>query len=152
MAAIPVTLAGVIADLYGRTITGPVRIMGELSYSDRGVGGGPLPPGQGGGGGEPPGIWPGPGDPDFPGGGGGGGDGKPPGIWGPNDPRPTPPIYLPPNVPPALKPPEVPPPGTATAVPGNWPTTGIVPPEYIVVQYPGIGPVVVTAPPHAEPA
>lgn len=65
MAAIKATFNGVIIDLYGRVISGPVKIVGELMYSDRGVGGGPLPggPGDGGGGGDPPGIWGGPIDP-----------------------------------------------------------------------------------------
>lgn len=109
--------------------------------------GGGKPPG----GGSPPGIWPGPGDPDYPGGGG-----KPPGIWGPTDPRPTPPIYIPPNVPPGMQPPEAPPPGSPTTpVPppegsGGWPVAPIVPPPYIVVHYPGIGPVTVAQP--AAPA
>lgn len=149
MAAINVTLNGVIVDKFGRTISGPVAIVGELIYSDRGVGGGPMPPGEGG---SPPGIWGPPGPwptppihlPP---------EGSPPGIWGPTDPRPTPPIVIPPEqVPPEYKPPTTPPPGTVTPVPGNWPTSGMVPPEYLVVQYPGVGPVYVTAPPHAEPA
>lgn len=70
MAAVPITINGVICDLYGRTITGPVKIVGELVRSDVGIGGGPIipPPGDKPPG-SPPGIWPGPGDPDFPGGG-----------------------------------------------------------------------------------
>lgn len=67
-----------------------------------------------------------------------------------------PPIYYPPQVPPDLQPPQVPPPGTVTPVPPppgspGWPTTGMVPPEYVVLDYPGVGPVYVTPPLHAEP-
>ena len=79
--------------------------------------------------------------------------GKPPGIWGGgNEPFPTPPIYFPPAVPPSMRPPEPPEPGApTTAVPGHWPTQPIQPPEYIIVQYPGIGPVVVAPPAEAQP-
>lgn len=54
MAAVKVTINGVICDLYGRTLSGPVKIVGEAMYSDLGVGGGPIvppdtPPGSGGG-------------------------------------------------------------------------------------------------------
>lgn len=149
MAAVNVTITGVIADLHGRTISGPVKILGELVRSDVGIGGGPMPPGEGGG--DPPGIWPDPGPlphpehPIAPG-------GRPPSIW-PSPGRPAHPIVIPPpQVPPEYQPPSPPPPGTVTPVPGNWPTSGMVPPEYLVVQYPGVGPVYVTAPPHVEPA
>lgn len=47
MAGVPVTLNGVICDLYGRTISGPVKVVGELIYSV------PNQP-PGGGGGSPP--------------------------------------------------------------------------------------------------
>lgn len=72
MAEVPITINGVICDLYGRTITGPIKIVGSLMKSGVSVGGGPIIPPEGGppGGGGPPSIWPGPGDPDFPGGGG----------------------------------------------------------------------------------
>lgn len=166
MAAVPVAINGVIVDYYGRTIMGPVKIVGEMVRSDVGVGGGPIYPPEGGGG-SPDHIWGGgnepfptppianvPGAPGY----------RPPGdhIWGPTDPRPTPPIYLPPGypggptVPPGLQPPEVPPPGSPTTpVPppegsGGWPVTPIVPPPYVVLNYPGIGPVYVTPP--ASPA
>lgn len=154
MAALNVALNGVVIDLYGRVISGPVKIVGELMYSDRGVGGGPLPPGQGGGGGgDGDHIWGGgnvpmpnppianvPGAPGY----------RPPGdhIWGGgNEPFPTPPIYIPPAVPPGLQPPTPPNPGDpTTSVPGNFPVQPITPPAYMVVQYPGIGPVVVAPP------
>lgn len=139
MAAVPCVINGVIVDLYGRVIMGPVKIMGEIMRSDVGVGGGPIippdkPP-------EPPlGIWPGPGDPDFP------GDGKPPrppvGIWpGPGDPDyPIKPPTLPPDV-------TVPPPGSPPVVlPGLSPVHPITPPPFIVVSYPGVGKVLVPCP------
>ena len=98
MAAVEVTISGVLYDKQSRT-TRPVVIIGEASLTGLGVGGGPIqPPDQGEG---PPGIW-GPTDPrpshpiagipGFPG-------YNPPGIWGPNDPRPTPPIHIPPMPP-----------------------------------------------------
>lgn len=75
MAAVNITINGVICDLYGRTITGPVKIVGEAMYSDLGVGGGPVIPPAGGG--------------------------QPPlGIWGPTDPRPSNPIANVPGLPP----------------------------------------------------
>src|SRR5262245_41109684 len=43
MAAIPMTLNGVLYDLYGRT-TQRVVLIGEASYTGLGVGGGPMPP------------------------------------------------------------------------------------------------------------
>lgn len=95
MAAVELTISGVLYDKYSRT-TRPVVLIGEASLTDLGVGGGPMPPGPG----EPPVIW-GPGDPRpqppipvYP-----GGTPNPPVIWGPNDPRPSPPIYLPPDTP-----------------------------------------------------
>lgn len=106
MASVPVTITGVLADKYGRTIQA-VTLFGEMVRSDVGVGGGPIVPPPNGGNGKPPQIW-GPTDPrpsnpisgipGLP----GYEPGKPPGgdhIWGPTDPRPTPPIYLPPIVP-----------------------------------------------------
>lgn len=93
MAAVEVTISGVLYDKYSRT-TRPVVLIGEASLTGLGVGGGPLP----GGDDKPPVIWGGPIDPSpghpLP--------GPPPVIWGPNDPRPTPPIYLPPNTPPPI--------------------------------------------------
>lgn len=166
MAAIPVTITGVIADLHGRTITGPVKLMGEMVYSDRGVGGGPMPPGEGGGGGDPPGIW-GPTDPrpgwGLPGPQPGGPHPEhpivyPPGIWGPTDPRPGyGPIVPPENVPPGMQPPETPAPGSpVTPVPpppgqGGWPVQPQTVPPYVVVNYPGVGPCYVPAPLTAQP-
>ena len=157
MAAVEITISGVLYDKLNRT-TQQVVLVGDASLTGLGIGGGPMPPGQGGGG-SPPGIWGGgnvpmptppianvPGAPGY----------RPPGdhIWGGgNEPFPTPPIWLPPEqVPPGMKPPAPPPAGTTAPVPGNWPTSGMVPPEYVVFNYPGVGPIYVAPPPHAEPA
>lgn len=143
MAAVEVTISGVLYDKYART-TRPVVLIGEASLTGLGVGGGPIiPPG---GGAEPPlGIW---GPPDMPPGFWGGGMG--PGVK--PQPRPEHPIVLPPDqVPPDMKPPEPPPPGTTTPVPPpegspGWPVNPITPPPYLVVNYPGVGPIYVTPP------
>lgn len=54
MAEVPITINGVICDLYGKTILGPVKIVGSMMKSGLGVGGGPIlpeePPAGGGGG------------------------------------------------------------------------------------------------------
>lgn len=78
MAAVEVTISGVLYDKVART-TQPVVIIGEASLTGLGIGGGPI---------QPP---------------AGGGD-KPPGIWGPGDPRPQPPIANVPGVPPSIDP------------------------------------------------
>lgn len=54
MAAIPVTITGVLADKYGRTLQN-VTLFGEMVRSDVGIGGGPIfpPPGGGNGGNGP---------------------------------------------------------------------------------------------------
>lgn len=134
MASVPVTINGVIIDLYGRTIMGPVKIVGEIMRSDVGVGGGPIiPPPEGEKPPQPPNvIWPGPGplpgvghpivlpgDPSWEG---------PGGIKPPNF---TPP---PPGSPPVLVP-----------LPGQ-PVNPIVAPPFIVVDYPGMGKTVVPQP------
>lgn len=164
MASVEVMISGVIYDKTART-SRPVLIVGEASLAGLGVGGGPImPPEQPPGGGgpvdpgygvNPPGdvIWggrPGPGP-------GGGWVPKPPHIWGGgNEPFPTPPIFIPPNVPPGVKPPEPPQPGDPTTpVPppegsAGWPVQPIAIPQYIVVWYPGVGPVVVAPPAHQE--
>ena len=103
MAAVEITISGVLYDKLGRT-TRPVVLIGEASLTGLGVGGGPMPPGDG-----PPGIW-GPTDPRP----GYGLPGQqppigahpehpiyyPPGIWGPNDPRPGWGLPKPPDGPP----------------------------------------------------
>lgn len=166
MAAVLVQIRGTMYDLLGRT-SQQVLLQGEASLLGLEIGGGPIiPPPQPG---QPPGIW-GPNDPrpqppianvpglppmgpNWPPG------GQPPGIWpGPGPlPHPEHPIVLPPEqVPPEQRPPEVPPPGTVTPVPPppgspGWPVSSMVPPPYVVLNYPGYGPVVVTAPPKVEP-
>jgi hypothetical protein len=152
MAAVEVTITGVLYDKYART-SRPVVLIGDATLIGVGVGGGPIE----GGPGSPPGIW-GPTDPrrthpivqppD---------SGSPPGIWGPTDPRPTHPIVLPPDqVPPGMQPPSPPPPGTTSPVPppegsGGWPVSGQVPPPYVVMTYPGVGPIYVAPPLTATP-
>lgn len=61
MAAIPVTLDGMLYDLWAKT-SQRVVIIAEASISGLGVGGGPMPPGGGQLPGAPPGtgIWPNP--------------------------------------------------------------------------------------------
>lgn len=100
MAAIEVTISGVLYDKLSRTMR-PVVLIGEASLTGVGVGGGPIiPPG---GGGEPPlGIW---GPPDMPPGFWGGGMG--PGVK--PQPKPEHPIVIP-------EPPTEPPPGGGEAV------------------------------------
>ncbi|HEX8837678.1 MAG TPA: hypothetical protein VF748_12130 [Candidatus Acidoferrum sp.] len=137
MAAVEVTISGVLYDKLNRT-TQQVVLIGDAMLTGLGVGGGPMPPGQGGG-------------------------GQPPGIWGPPGPWPSPPIHLPPGggggQPPGQEPhpehpivippgsPNVPPPGSPPViVPGTQPTNPMTPPSAIVIQYPGIGKVVVPQP------
>lgn len=160
MAAVEVTISGVLYDKLART-TRPVVLIGEASLTGLGVGGGPVFPPEGGGG-PPDHIW-GPTDPRptppiaFPPGWVGG---VPPGTgtWPPqNPPHPAHPIVLPPEqVPPDQQPPTTPPPGTVTPVPppagsAGWPVNPITPPAYVVLNYPGVGPVYVT-PPAPAPA
>jgi len=145
MAAVGVTLDGVLYDLLNRT-TQRVVFIGDASLTGLSVGGGPMPGGPGTtpppSGGVPihP-IW---GPPGFnpP------GPGMPPGIGGG-------PI-IPPDVPPGLTPPTPPSPGDPTTVvpppagSAGWPVQPITVPPYIIVNYPGVGPVVV-APPASPP-
>ena len=161
MASVALQIRGTLYDLQAKT-SRQVVLMGEASLLGLEIGGGPiLPPDGGGGNGDH--IWGGgnvpmpsppianvPGAPGY----------RPPGdhIWGGgNEPFPTPPIFIPPNVPPTLTPPHQPQPGDpVTPVPppegsGGWPVQPITPPPYIVVMYPGVGPVTVPAPLTAQP-
>ena len=139
MAAVPVTLDGMLYDLLNKS-SQRVVFIGDASLTGLSVGGGPMPPGPGipvippvGPPGQPihP-IW---GPPGFnpP------GPGMPPGIWGG-------PIL--PETPPPIKPPDFtpPPPGIVVIPPGNQPVQPIVPPDYILVYYPGVGWVLVGKP------
>ena len=140
MAAVPVTIVG--SDTVSNQ---PVNIVGVAYLTGLEVGGGPIiPPDQPPSTGEPP-------IPTFP-------------IAGyPDRPYPGNPIYIPgypggappPNLPPMRPPPEnlpAPAPGDPTtslpppAGSAGWPVQPITPPPYIVVQYPGVGPVVVAPP------
>ena len=152
MAEIPVQLRGTLYDLMTKSAR-QVFFDGVAWRSDVGIGGGPVFPPSGGGGPVDPGY----GYPERPVDPGWGVPERPPHIWGPNDPRPQPPIYIPPNVPPSLQPPNPPHPGDpVTPVPPpegspGWPVQPIQPPPYIVVSYPGIGPVTVPQPLTAQP-
>lgn len=134
MAAVEITISGVLYDKYNRT-TQNVVLIGEASLTGLQIGGGPvIPPGQ------PPGIW-GPTDPRpsnpipiYP-----GGTPNPPGIWGPTDPRPSNPISgipgLPGYEPPPVDPPD--PPDVVKPPPpdGGWGYS----PEWGWGYFPGTG-------------
>lgn len=130
MAAIPVTIDGLLYDKLNRT-TQQVVLIGEASLTGLGVGGGPI---------IPP---PSPGTPTHP--------IMLPGMpgWG-DDLKPSHPIALPgdPWWPkPPITPPEMPPPGSPPVVlPGTTPVQPITPPPAIVVDYPGVGKVLVPCP------
>jgi hypothetical protein len=143
MAAVPVQIDGVLWDVAQKKGT-KVTLIGQASIFGLSVGGGPIippdvvPPDPG----QPPGapihpIW---GPPGFnpP------GPGMPPGIGGG-------PI-IPPDVPPGLQPPVPPQPGDPTTVvpppagSAGWPVQPIAVPPYMIVMYPGVGPVVVAPP------
>jgi hypothetical protein len=108
-----------------------VTIVGEMYYSELGVGGGPIvPPGS------PPGIWggappyvdiggpgpqPGPSHPWVP-----PRPGQPPGIWGgANEPFPTPPIFIGPVLPPDTPTPDPVEWHSAWSAQTGWMTVGI---------------------------
>lgn len=112
MAAVEVTISGVLFDKTSRT-TQPVVLIGEASLTGVGVGGGPIIPPEGGG-------------------------EKPPlGIWGPGDPRPNPPIANVPGIPgyvPPDKPPEpIEPPVSWKAIwagqEQGWVVVGVINPD-----------------------
>jgi len=138
MAAVPVTIVGTFTSADGTAVGGTLE--GSMHLTGLGVGGGPMPGGPPGVPAHPiynpPGIW-GPTDPRpmppiyLP---PGSGPGEPPGIWGPSDPRPTPPIVIP------RPPPEAPnpPPGGGAKPPppeGGWGYH----PEYGWGYFPGEG-------------
>ena len=142
MAEVPIQISGVLYDKIARTQQSVV-LMGNASIIGLSVGGGPI---------IPPDTTPPPGSPGVP---------THP-IWGPPGMELPPgpgfpptvgggPIY-PPNVPPGVQPPTPPNPGDPTSpVPppagsAGWPVQPIQPPPYIIVNYPGIGPVYVAPP------
>lgn len=135
MSAVEITISGVLFDKLERT-SQHVVLIGEATLTGLGPGGGPVVP-------------PGPITP-------------PPGIWGPPGLWPTPPIHLPPGsggggqgphpehpivipIPPNT--PNVPPPGSPPVIVGGTrPVNPMTPPPAILVDYPGIGKVVVPQP------
>jgi hypothetical protein len=144
MAAVPVTITGMYTKDDGSS--GNITIVGLASITGLGVGGGPIipptPPN-----GQPPNFPNVPPHPAFPIAGPGPfppGEGYPPVVGGG-------PIY-PPNVPPSLQPPTPPNPGDPTTIvpppagSGGWPVQPIAIPPYIIVNYPGLGPVYVAQP------
>lgn len=146
MAAVGVTLSGLLYDLLNRT-TQRVVIIADASLTGVGIGGGPVippdqPPSQPPGIWGPPGPWPTP-PIAFPPGWVGGvpPGGGPPGIWGPPGPWPSPPISFPP--------------GWVGGVPPDKPPEPVSPPiDWKVVWTPSDGWVVVGIPnvPHPVPS
>src|SRR4029077_8079553 len=125
MAAIEVTISGVLYDKLSRT-TRPCVLIGEASITGLEVGGGPMPGGPGGG--EPPlGIW---GPPTMPPGYWGGGMG--PGVK--PQPHPEHPIVLPPDLPPEIPPPN----GGGSPIPIDWKTGWTEETGWIVVGVPTV--------------
>lgn len=132
MAAAEVTITGLLYDKLART-TQNVVLIGEASLTGLSIGGGPIIP-------PPPEIKP---------------PRPPTDIW-PNPPEgqapiPSHPIALPgdPWWPPTqpVDPPSLPPPGSPPVVlPGAAPVHPIQPPAAIIVDYPGVGKVLVPCP------
>ena len=138
MAAIPIQIDGVFFPHAKGSQPVKGTFLGHASIFGLGIGGGPIAPPDGGGGipDLPPGFWPG--DPPprpHP---------TPPGIWGGgNQPFPTPPIVIP--LPPDT--PNVPPPGSPPVhVGGTQPVNPMTPPAAVMIEYPGLGKVVVPQP------
>ena len=119
MAAVPVMMSGVLYPKNKKDPPIPATFVGNAWNPNLSVGGGPIVP-----------------------------PGSPPGIWGgPIDPYPDIGLPIPPTLPPDATPPAPPEPGApTTAVPGEWPVQPVVPPPFIVVNYPGVGPVIVAPP------
>jgi len=131
MAAVEVTITGMLYDKINRT-TQNVVLVGEASLTGLGIGGGPLPPGPG----QPPGSGGVPVFPSHP-------IYHPPGISGPPGPWPTPPIVIP--MPPDT--PNLPPPGSPPVhIANTQPVQPMTPPAAVVIDYPGMGKVVVPQP------
>ena len=135
MASVPIQIDGTFyPHARGGVPSQPIKgtMLGHASIYGLGVGGGPIFPPNGGN--------------------GGGGDGDahpehpifyPPGIWGPTDPRPSHPIVIP--VPPDT--PNLPPPGSPPVhIANTQPVQPMTPPPAVVIDYPGMGKVVVPQP------
>lgn len=138
MSAVEVTISGVLWD---KTLKAgrPVTLIGEAIITGLGVGGGPMPPGEGG---QPPSIWPSPGHPAHPIAPGG----PPPTIW--PDPRPPAGVWPDPNPPHPAHPIVTPPPGS----PDQPPPDPIEPPiEWKAVWHPTEGWVLVGIPNFEHP-
>lgn len=140
MSAVPITLVGAVITPAGPI---PTQFVGYAYITGLGVGGGPAQP--------PLGIWGGGGVGNYPDAGFPGPQpGGPVKPWGPIEypdqglPQPQP-IPVPPgeNVPPPGSPPQI--------VSGAQPTQPIEPPPAIIVDYPGIGKVIVPKPTETAP-
>jgi hypothetical protein len=131
MAAVPITIdPAVVTDANGQTLMSG-KIVGMASITGLGIGGGPIiPPDKP----DPPNvIWPGPGPlPPLP----GGGEHPSHPIALPGDP------WWPTNPPPTIPPPGSPP----VVVGGDQVVNPITPPPAIIVDYPGVGKVLVPLP------
>lgn len=144
MATVEVMISGVLYDKYART-SRPVLLVGEASIAGLGVGGGPIIPPDSGI--QPPDQGGQPGFPIFLPPGSVGGPGWQPPSSGGYPPSVMPPVFYPPNVPPGIQPDPPPAPGSpTTTVPGTWPVNPVTPPAYMIVNYPGVGPVYVAPP------
>lgn len=143
MSAKPVMMTGVIYPMDKMHAPVAVSFVGNAWDPTLSIGGGPIIPPSGGGGGQPgvptfP-IW-GPPGIDIP-----GGPGYPP-VAG----LPIPPI---PPLPPSVEQPQPGDPTTPLPPPpgqSGWPVQPIAVPPYIVVNYPGVGPVIVAPPASVE--
>jgi hypothetical protein len=124
MSAVELTISGMLYDKLNRT-TQNVVLIGEAFLTGLSVGGGPMP---GGPPGPPVTIWPNPPEGQAP--------------------IPSHPIALP-GDPwwPTNPPPQIPPPGSPPVmIPGTQPVHPIAVPPAIIVDYPGIGKVLVPQP------
>jgi hypothetical protein len=136
MASVPVQIDGVLWDQANKKAH-KVSLVGQASIFGLGVGGGPII-----GGGEPPTIGGGPiFPPEI-----GGGPIFPPGSGGEHPAHPIV-IPIPPNTP------NVPPPGSPPVmIEGTQPINPMTPPAAVLMEYPGLGRVVVPQPTQSVPA
>ena len=138
MSTVSVTITGILWD-HANKSGKPVTLVGDAYLSGLGVGGGPVYPDQ-----QPPSGGP-PGTPTFP-------------IWGPPGFNPPGAGYPPgisggPIVPVPPSTPNVPPPGSPPVmVSGTQPVNPMTPPPAVIIEYPGVGKVVVPQPTQSGPA